>query len=826
MKRIIWVVFMISVTLTSIGRGGELVAYYEFENDVNDSIGSNHGTAFGGPTFVSGKKGNWALHFDGIDDYVQIPRSIQDSFSIAFWVKTTQVGGTLQGQGWLYGKGLVDGDVLGTVNDFGTSLVGYNFSFGVGNPNTTAFSTTSISDDNWQHVVATRDASNGTICVYVNGLLEDTKVGPTASRTAPPNLCIGKIRTLAYYFRGDIDDVRLYDYVLSLSEIQTLAEFDTDPPTPNPATWAVAPHAISSDAIVMTASIGTDPRGIVKYYFQETSGNPGGDNSGWISSPTYTDFGLKPMKTYTYVVRMRDAFGNTTVNSQPASATTAPVPDINQNNFVNMVDFAILAKHWLDANCLDNLWCGGADLDMSGDVSTPDVELFTQDWLKSYDLGHFYTWATTPPMGWNSYDCYGYCVREYQVKENADFMNAHLKQYGWQYVVIDFAWYVPDIGLISGNPNQGSNFIPHSYFDEYGRFLPDPNRFPSSINGMGFKPLADYVHSLGLKFGIHLMRGIPREVVALNLPIKGTAYTASEAADTSSICSWYNLMYGLDMSQPAAEAYLNSIFELYASWGVDFVKIDDLSASVLPPYYYTEEIEGYRNAIDGCGRPMVLSTSPGPTPFTQAAHISANANMWRQLNDLWDSWSSMNLAFDKAAEWYGYIGIGHWPDLDMLPMGKLSKYGPNGPERYSYLTENQCYMMMSLWCITRSPLMFGGNLPENTAFTTSLITNPEVIAVSQNSTNNQPVVVPDGNYPVWVADVPDSGNDKYLAVFNRTTTGPTAVTVTLSDIGVKRCLVRDLWTHTDLGEYVDTFSPQVNSRGARLFKLTVLETAP
>jgi hypothetical protein len=197
--------------------------------------------------------------------------------------------------------------------------------------------------------------------------------------------------------------------------------------------------------------------------------------------------------------------------------------------------------------------------------------------------------------------------------------------------------------------------------------------------------------------------------------------------------------------------------------------------------------------------------------------------MWRLLNDLWDNWSQLDSAFGQVSQWKNYYAPGHWPDLDMLPMGKLSKYGPVGGERYSALTDDECYTLMSLWCITRSPMIFGGNLPENTAFTTSLLTNPEVIAVNQNSTGNRPAYT--GTYPVWIANVPDSGDDKYLAIFNRDSSAA-AVQVTLANIGVKRCLVRDLWSRTDLGEYTDTFSCQVNAHGAKLYKLTVLETVP
>ncbi len=613
------------------------------------------------------------------------------------------------------------------------------------------------------------------------------------------------------------------DSFVSTAEYQDVSiTTDSTCPTPDPAAWQQVPQATGPDTVEMIAETGDDASTPIEYYFEEITGNTGGSDSGWQFSPIYTDYGLEPMQTYTYVVRMRDAFGNMTSDAVSASVLTGPTPDVDDSEIVDFVDFASFSANWMDVDCDLNAWCNGSDFDLSGDVGTPDLLELCLAWLGKVELGNFYNWAQTPPMGWNSYDCYGCAVYEYQARENAEYMATYLKQYGWEYIVLDSSWYTPEFG-IALVPNQDENFQPHSSLDEYGRLLPDPDRFPSSAGGEGFKPFADYLHSLGLKFGIHLMRGIPREVVALDLPVKGTSYTASDIANTSSTCPWYNLTYGLNMNHPAAQAYLDSMFELYASWGVDLVKVDDLSASSQSPYYHTSEIEGYRKAIDACGRPMILSTSPGPTPITQAQHISANANMWRLLNDLWDNWNSLDLSFDKAVQWQDYIGDGHWPDLDMLPMGVLSKYGPVGDERYSNLTHDEIYTMMTLWCIARSPLMFGGNLPENDAFTTAAITNAEVIAVNQNSENNR--MIQGSEYPIWAADVSDS-NDIYLAVFNRTSSGPTAVSVVLNRIGVKRCAIRDLWTHTELGEYQDLFTPNVNAHGANLYRLTVLETTP
>lgn len=168
--------------------------------------------------------------------------------------------------------------------------------------------------------------------------------------------------------------------------------------------------------------------------------------------------------------------------------------------------------------------------------------------------------------------------------------------------------------------------------DSHSRLTPGTNRFLSAANGVGFKALSDYVHSKGLLFGIHMMRGIPRQAVTQKTPVLGTSYTADQIADTTSTCAWNSDMYGVDMSKPGAQEYYDSIMSLVASWGVDFVKIDDLSAP-----YHTAEIEGYRKAIDKCGRAIVFSTSPGETPVGMGAHIMQQANQWRIADDFWDS---------------------------------------------------------------------------------------------------------------------------------------------------------------------------------------------
>jgi len=366
----------------------------------------------------------------------------------------------------------------------------------------------------------------------------------------------------------------------------------------------------------------------------------------------------------------------------------------------------------------------------------------------------FHAWAPTPPMGWNSWDCFGATVTEEQTKANADYMAEHLAAHGWQYVVVDIQWYEPQ--------SQGWDYARQArpVLDEYGRLWPVVAKFPSSADGRGFKPLADYVHAKGLKLGIHLMRGIPREAAKRDCRILGTEIRASAIANPASTCPWNPDMYGVDMSKPGAQAYYDSVFKLIASWEVDYVKVDDLSR----PYHDQKpEIEAIRQAIDACGRPIVLSTSPGATPLEVADHVASHANLWRLTDDFWDSWPLLKPEFEICHRWSPYIGPGHWPDPDMLPLGAIH-VGPQMNKGWTKFSRDEQVTLMTLFCIVRAPLMFGGHLPWNDEFTLSLITNDEVLAVDQHSRNNRQLFRRD-DLIAWTADVPDSP-DKYLALFN------------------------------------------------------------
>lgn len=423
--------------------------------------------------------------------------------------------------------------------------------------------------------------------------------------------------------------------------------------------------------------------------------------------------------------------------------------------------------------------------------------------------------AATPPMGWNSYDSANWNVTEAQVKANADYMRDNLRQYGWQYIVVDWAWYYPGTG--TGSPNQGANFQPRLRMDANGRLLPDTTRFPSAAGTNGFRPLADYIHAQGLKFGVHMMRGIPRQAVADNVAILGTGYHANEI-NNATTASWLNLNWGLNMSHPGAQAYLDSVFQLLAGWGIDFVKVDDIAA----PTYRQSEVDGYRLAIQRSGHPMVLSLSPGPTPLASGSHVQSNAHMWRIVNDLWDNWPSLDAVFDRLRDWTPYRQTGAWPDPDMIPIGRLSLQGPVGSPRYSGLTPDEQRTLMTLWTINRAPLMWGGNLTDNRPAELALMTNAAVLAVDQASANNRQLV--GGTRQVWAADVPGS-NDRYIAMFNRDA-GTGTVALDLANLGIGSATATDLWSGAGLGTVSGTFARSIPSHGAGLYRLTPQTTTP
>ena len=391
-----------------------------------------------------------------------------------------------------------------------------------------------------------------------------------------------------------------------------------------------------------------------------------------------------------------------------------------------------------------------------------------------------------PPMGWNSWDCYGASVTEDIVRQNADYMAEHLKPYGWEYVVVDIQWYQPEAD------DYDYKSFPNNLIDDWGRHIPAANRFPSAANGAGFKSLADYVHGLGLKFGIHIMRGIPRMAAHLHVPIMGSEYTCDQAADPNSICEWNPDMYGARLEHPAARAYYDSIFKLYAEWGVDFVKCDDI-AREYP--HCRREIEIISEACRNCGRDIVLSLSPGPAPLSEAEHLKTWSNMWRITDDFWDDWALLKGMFERAEKWCIHAGPGHWPDADMLPFGAIRLCGAETTKgRWTRFTQDEQRTLMTLWCMMRSPLMMGGELTKCDPFTLSLLTNENVLNIQKSSFCAHPLRTTDEE-AVWIAPRKD-GQGMYIAVFNLSDEARRiAVTEEETEIPVSKAV--ELWTGTD-----------------------------
>ena len=409
-----------------------------------------------------------------------------------------------------------------------------------------------------------------------------------------------------------------------------------------------------------------------------------------------------------------------------------------------------------------------------------------------------------PPMGWNSWDCYGTAVTEAVVRQNADYMAKRLKPFGWEYVVVDIQWYQPTA------LDHGYEPFSNVAMDGFGRLLPAENRFPSAANGAGFKPLADYVHGLGLKFGIHIMRGIPRMAAHRHLPIAGSEHSCDQAADPNSICQWNPDMYGANQDHPAAKAYYDSIFRLYAEWGVDFVKCDDI-AREYPRC--KREIELISTACRSCGRDMVLSLSPGPAPFSEAEHLKTWANMWRITDDFWDDWTLLKGMFEWAAKWCVHAGPGHWPDADMLPFGAIRQCGAEtAAGRWTRFTRDEQRTLMTLWCMLRSPLMMGGELTRCDDFTLSLLTNADVLCLQRESFCAHPLWTTEDE-AVWIAPRKD-GKGLYVAAFNLS---DTRRSVSIAPEVIETPVVRavELWT----GACVSTLSAELEPHACAVWRV-------
>jgi alpha-galactosidase len=371
--------------------------------------------------------------------------------------------------------------------------------------------------------------------------------------------------------------------------------------------------------------------------------------------------------------------------------------------------------------------------------------------------------APTPPMGWNSWDSYGLRINEQQFRENVDVVATKLEPFGYAYAVIDEGWYMV-------NPEDRPKPDRLKYVvDENGRFIPVAVRFPSASQdgrNVGFRELAKSVHARGLKFGVHIVRGIPRESVLRNLPIEDSVFKAQDAADQNDPCPWDPTSWGIK-DTAAGQAWYDSLLRQYATWGVDFLKVDCIADHP----YKASEIRQIKLAIQRSGRDIVLSLSPGPTSVEHHAEVGDLAQMWRISNDIWDIWIGksdfpigIKNQFENAARWAEYTKPGNWPDADMLPVGELRPYPDVGPgPRHTRLTTAEQQTQLSLWAMARSPLIVGANLTLLDQDTLRLLSNPDILKIDQTATGSRQVLH-EGDLVMWTADLP--GNQQALAAFN------------------------------------------------------------
>ncbi|MBO3735370.1 glycoside hydrolase family 27 protein [Glycomyces niveus] len=411
--------------------------------------------------------------------------------------------------------------------------------------------------------------------------------------------------------------------------------------------------------------------------------------------------------------------------------------------------------------------------------------------------------AATPPMGWNSWDVFGTSVTEAETRANAAFIAEHMAGHGWEYVVVDIQWYDP--AARAGGYNLGTRLT----LDEYGLPQPAPNRFPSAADGAGFKPLADYIHSLGLKFGVHVLRGVPRQAVAADTPIKGSEYSAAQIPDRERISTWIDDNWGIDHSHPGGQAYYDALVRQFADWGVDYIKADDMIAP-----YWEDEVEAFWHAVDRADRDIVLSLSPGMSLSTShAQHLQEHSHLWRISADLWDRWRDIDAQFDRLRDWAPYAGPGHWPDADMLPLGRMGLRAEVGEPRQSLLTPDEQRTLLTLWCIARSPLMVGADLPTSSTETIELLTNPEVLAAQRH---------PAGAREVWREDrhlAWASTDGAFAAVFNRSTEAA-ELQLPWETLGLSQpTQVRDCWSRSDIVPG-DHLRAKLQPHSAALFRLS------
>lgn len=374
--------------------------------------------------------------------------------------------------------------------------------------------------------------------------------------------------------------------------------------------------------------------------------------------------------------------------------------------------------------------------------------------------------TSAPFLGWNSYNCYGSAINEQLTYENLDAFIQKLKPSGYEYFVLDAGWYRHyDLKPGENWPTDGDK--KHLNIDEYGRYIPSKVLFPN-----GLKPIIDYAHKHGVKFGVHLMRGIPREAVEKNLPIKGTNYFARDIANVEDKCSWSVLNYGIDMDKPGAQEYYDSMLELLAGWGVDFIKYDDI-------VHKPKEIIGVADAIEKTGRKIILSISPGDDHYPKFFEVYHRADMIRMTRDIWDLKEDIDITFEQWGKILPHAYKGFWMDMDMIPFGHIRINHPltlnklettRGYERMDNFSYAQKKTFLTQRAMAASPLFMGGALTTSPSIVFELITNTDMLECNQNGITGE-LVTRISDYRVkvdiWKTAHKSKENEGWLGVFNR-----------------------------------------------------------
>jgi alpha-galactosidase len=405
--------------------------------------------------------------------------------------------------------------------------------------------------------------------------------------------------------------------------------------------------------------------------------------------------------------------------------------------------------------------------------------------------------APKPPLGWNSFDSYGVYLHEKAAMENLEAMAKHLEPYGYEYFVIDNGWF-GEYKLKPGTLYPLEKHAGDVNLNEYGHVIASKTYFAD-----GLKPIIDRCHELGLKFGLHMMRGIPRKAYDMNVTIKGTSYKARDIADTvpDYNCTWCAYNYGVDMSKPGAQQWYDGLIQHLADMGVDMIKYDD----IVP---YPAEVEAVANAIKKTGKPILLSLSPGGDVPPDAIKSFQMANMLRVTKDVWDHAHYIDDCFDAWKKWTGKESANFWIDMDMIPFGQLLMMSPrkemqeegdknavrlagNGYRRWQQYSQDQMFTFITLRALSASPLMVGGDLPTMDGFSLRLLTDPDMLACNQNGVMGKLVSENDG-IEVWKTPEKGGENKGWVGVFNRTNRLKT-ITLSPAFLGLAETTLYDVW---------------------------------